>query len=635
MYSYYSRLLLCSFLLISGCRGSLRLEESDHPLVLNSQLLTGPSPSVRGPYNFKTLTYGHGDDKNRSEYGEAVAFRTETVDASKLVDLGDQADSRNDYWGFDPAIFPLNGRVWYPEGVGPFPLVLVVHGNHDMKDFSDPGYDYLGELLASRGYIMASIDMNFVNGGIRTENDARGWLLLKHLQVWDEINQDPENEFFNSVDMENIALIGHSRGGEAVGHAAAFNKLSHYPDDANLTFDFGFNIRAIVAIAPVGGQYLPTGRFVPVENVNYMVFHGSHDGDVTAFQGLRLYHRLKFTDGNDYFKTAIYVYRANHGQWNSSWGSHDNGPRSDRILDLRGLLDPEEQKEFAKIYISSFLEYSLKKNEQFLPLFRDHRVAGGWLPKTMYITRFQEQSFKPLATFEEDIDVTTGTATGVHLKGKGLAVWKEQIMPLRSRNRPSTSSSQVNQSVRLGWDKQGSEPDALGSPASFSLSLPDTLGNSWNLKGEAHLQMALTPTLDDSKSEDQGSASSSESIAKGGDMNEEEAPLDVTVEITDVLGRSANLTLSDYGAIRPPLQMDILRRRDIEKQTYEQNYEFVLQTFSIPLSDFIKENPELDLRKLSTIRLIFDVSMKGSVLVDDIGIAFLDEAFTAENSKDD
>ena len=70
-----------------------------------------------------------------------------------------------------------------------------------MKDFSDPGYDYLGELLASRGYIMASIDMNFVNGGIRTENDARGWLLLKHLQVWDEINQDPDNVFFNSVDM--------------------------------------------------------------------------------------------------------------------------------------------------------------------------------------------------------------------------------------------------------------------------------------------------------------------------------------------------------------------------------------------------------------------------------------------------
>jgi len=633
MYSYYSRFLFCSFLLISACRGSLRLEESDHQIVLSSQLLAGPSPSTRGPYNFKTLTYGHGDDKNRSEYGKTVAFRTKTVDASKLVDLGDQADSRNEYWGFDPTIFPLNGRVWYPEGVGPFPLVLVVHGNHDPKDFSDPGYDYLGELLASRGYIMASIDMNFVNGGIRQENDARGWLLLKHLQAWNEINQDPENIFFHSIDMDNIALIGHSRGGEAVGHAAAFNKLSHYPDDANLTFDFGFNIRAIVAIAPVGGQYLPTGRFVPVENVNYMVFHGSHDGDVTAFQGLRLYHRLRFTDGNDYFKTAIYVYRANHGQWNSSWGSHDSGPRSDRILDLRGLLDPEEQKEFAKIYISSFLEYSLKKNEQFLPLFRDHRVAGGWLPKTMYITRFQEQSFKPLATFEEDIDVTTGTAVGVHLKGNGLAVWKEQIMPLRSRNRATTSASQVNQSVWLGWDNEDSEPDASENPASFSISLPDTLGNSWALTGDAHLQMALTPTLDEAKSKAGDSDNSGGSQATGRAMGKEEDPLDVTVEIRDALGRSATLILSDYGVIRPPLQMDILRRRDIEKRDYEQNYEFVLQTFSIPLSDFIEQNSELEIRRLSAIRLVFDATIKGSVIVDDIGISFLDEAFTTESMK--
>ncbi|SVB44944.1 uncharacterized protein METZ01_LOCUS197798, partial [marine metagenome] len=186
MDSYHLKFLLCLLLLASACRSGLRLEESDHLAVLGSQSLTGPSPSTTGPYKIKTLTYGHGNDKNRSEYRDAVAFRTPTVDASKLIDLGDEEDSRNDYWGFDPTVFPLNGRVWYPEGSGPFPLVLIVHGNHDPKDFSDPGYDYLGELLASRGYIMASVDMNFVNGGIRQENDARGWLLLKHLQVWDK-----------------------------------------------------------------------------------------------------------------------------------------------------------------------------------------------------------------------------------------------------------------------------------------------------------------------------------------------------------------------------------------------------------------------------------------------------------------
>src|SRR5690606_30096297 len=129
-----------------------------------------------------------------------------------------------------------------------------------MKDFSDPGYDYLGNLLASRGFILASIDENFLNGAIRNENDARGWMLLKHLELWRELNDSAGGPFYRKVDMDRIALIGHSRGGEAVGHAAAFNRLAHYPDDATVTFDFGFGIRSLIAIAPVDGQYKPADR---------------------------------------------------------------------------------------------------------------------------------------------------------------------------------------------------------------------------------------------------------------------------------------------------------------------------------------------------------------------------------------
>jgi hypothetical protein len=52
-----------------------------------------------------------------------------------------------------------------------------------MKDFSDPGYAYLGELFASRGFIAVSVDENFLNGDIRSENDARAYVLLEHLKV--------------------------------------------------------------------------------------------------------------------------------------------------------------------------------------------------------------------------------------------------------------------------------------------------------------------------------------------------------------------------------------------------------------------------------------------------------------------
>ena len=65
-----------------------------------------------------------------------------------------------------------------------------------------------------------------------------------------------------------------------------------------------------------------------MDNVSYLTFHGSHDGDVTSFHGLRIYDRLRFTDDDFHFKAAVYVYRANHGQWNTVWGNTDNGPRS-------------------------------------------------------------------------------------------------------------------------------------------------------------------------------------------------------------------------------------------------------------------------------------------------------------------
>ena len=197
---------------LGACHSAALLTPSDADEVLVHQLLDAPNPAIPGTFAVQRLYYGSGTDTRRPEYRDSVAFTTSSVDASKLIDLGSQAKQRNAYWGFKPDAFPLNARVWYPEGAGPFPLVLIVHGNHNPRDFSDPGYGYLGDLLASRGFILASIDMNFVNGGIRQENDARGWLLLKHLEAWKQFNETQDNPFFGKADLGKIALIGHSRG---------------------------------------------------------------------------------------------------------------------------------------------------------------------------------------------------------------------------------------------------------------------------------------------------------------------------------------------------------------------------------------------------------------------------------------
>ncbi|MGW8265453.1 MAG: alpha/beta hydrolase family protein, partial [Longimicrobiales bacterium] len=613
--------------------------------------LDAPSPLDRGPLEVRSLYYGSGTDKNRAEYRDSVSFVTGRVDASKLVSLGSSADSRNKYWGFKPDSFPLNARVWYPDGPGPYPLILVAHGNHDMKDFSDPGYEYLGRHLASRGFILASLDMNFINGGIRGENDARGWLFLKHLEVWRDFNEDPENPFRGMVDMGNIGIIGHSRGGEAVGHAAAFNRLTHYPDDATLTWDFDFDINAVVAIAPVDGQYRPTSRLVPLEDINYLVFHGTHDGDVSSYAGLRTWKRISFSLEEPHFKASVYVHRANHGQWNTVWGAHDRGPRSGRTLDLRGLLDGEEQRQFALVYVTAFLEANLKGRKEYLPLFRDHRVIGGWLPKTMYITQFQESSFRPLASFEEDIDVTTGSSRGVEIRGDSLATWKENVLPFRYRTTQSTASTQENQAVWIGWNNRiaGEDTTRLGPPATYTLSLPDGLPRAWQLDRASTLDFMLTaldetpaPRKDPGAEEgEKGERGEGEGRKSGGwrmpnpfsflssgkkkEEDEVKPPLRLSVRVQDEEGNAGKVLLNRYGPVRRPIEIRISRRDD---QQYLGNQEMVLQSYSIPLGDFLRASGgRVDLSRLVEVQFLFDESTSGSIILDEVGFSKMDPAF--------
>jgi dienelactone hydrolase len=633
------RLALATVLTATSCYPALKLAPNDADVVLAHHTIQAPDPSLPGSLPVHHLYYGSGIDRNRPVYRDSVTMRTDSVDASKLVDLGQSGKSRNKYWGFTPKGMPLNGRVWYPEGEGPFPLVLVAHGNHDMTDYSDPGYGYLGELLASRGYILVSLDMNFINGGIRNENDGRGWFFLKHLEQWKKWNESEGNPFTGKVDMENIAIIGHSRGGEAVGQAANFNRLSRYPDDANVKFDFNFNIKSIVAIAPVDGQYRPGDRLAPVENVNYLVFHGTHDGDVSAFMGIRQYQRVQFTDGEPHFKAAVLVYRANHGQWNTVWNNHDNGPRSGRILDLRTLMPREDQRQFAKVYISAFLDATLRDDQRYLPLFRDHRVAGDWLPKTMYITRFEESSFKALADYEEDTDVTTGAIPGVRLEGDSLATWKESLLQLRTTNSPSEGTSQYNYATTLGWNNRiaGDDTTRMGPPARYTINLPFGLSREWGLDADASVQFLMMPTdampgprrSPDPPAKDSTSKASSAKKPRPPkpDPDAEKPPVDLSVELTDALGHAARVQLSRYAAIRRPLEAWILRRRDQDRQRFGAHAELVLQTFSIPLGDFKQQNAALDFGQLTSLSLVFDRATAGTIVLDEIGFATMNPAF--------
>ncbi len=633
----------------SACiRQPMKLTKDDSPVVLAQQAITAANPGLDGTLAVRTLVYGSGTDKHRSAFRDSVTLRTRTVDGSALVSAPPEiAKVRNKYWGFDFKKLPINGRVWYPQGDGPFPLVLVVHGNHNMKDFSDPGYGYLGQMLASRGFILVSVDENFINGNLRGENDGRGWLLLEHLKRWRTWNDSLGSPFYRKVDMGNIALMGHSRGGEAVAVAGAFNRLSHYPDDATIKFDYNFDIKSLVAIAPVDGQYQPAGKPTPVANVNYLVFHGSHDGDVSAFSGLRQFQRVQFTDGKPWFKSAVYMYRANHGQWNTVWGNKDNGPRSGRFLALDALVSPEDQRQFSKVYIGGFLEATLKGKKDYLPMFRDHRAIGQWLPKTMYITRFSENGYKALAGFDEDVDVTTGSLGGVTISADSVSGWKEAPIPIRSRN-----SDLGTNAVWLGWNNKpaGKDTTKPRSPASYSVTITDSLRSAWNVGEGSSVVLSLAPTTatpgprkvapDTTKKADSSGAKGKPAAKPAGGQKKPDPkkappdtmPVDLTVELVDASGGTARVALSQFGKPRKPLEITVYRRKGRDKTQFPATHEMVLQTYVMPFREFTRSPNGFDASRVKAVRLVFDRTPVGQVVVDDIGFSAIDPAYLVQRN---
>ena len=635
------QLVLVATLLV-GCSQSYKLTKDDSPVVLNQQAIEAPNPGLPGPLQVKTLFYGSGKDKRRAEYRDSVKIKTKAVDGSPFIRFeGNAASERKKRWGIEIKQLPINGRVWYPDGPGPYPLVLIVHGNHNPYDYSDPGYGYLGQLLASRGFILVSVDENFING-LSNENDGRAWMLLEHFKAWKAFSDSSSNPFYRKVDWNNLAVMGHSRGGEAVGHAVTFNRLERYPDDANVKLGYNFNIKAAVAIAPVDGQYRPAGRFHPFTDVSYLVIHGSHDGDVSSFHGERIYERLRYADTTKgAFKAAIYMYRANHGQWNSVWQNMDNGKTSARRLALGALVPMEDQLQFGRVVISAFLEATLKGRKEYLPFFVDHRTGGHWLPKTMYVTRFQDSHFVPLATFEDDVDVRTGVP-GVTIAGDSLSTWNENVMPFRgAAPQGQQGDLQNNSAVWLGWNNKvaGDDTTRRGKPARYSLTLSDSIQSSLHINESSALIFSLAPTgaIPGKRAAPKDTTKKDSTAAKKAPKPpkppkpppppKDTAAVDFTLEVEDADGNVARVPISQYGAVRRPLAINVLRRERFERTNFRTRFEIVPQSYVIPLADLRRLSSRFTPARLRAVRFVFDRVDGGTIIVDGIGVSNIDPAF--------
>ena len=322
-----------------------------------------PDPTARGPYEVGTSTYS----------------APSIVLGSPGMVVGVRAALSY------PAIHGGEGAPVAP--VGAFPVAILIHGNHaiyrqangltvpcDETFVAEPphlktleevqqsypgaeriashlGYGYLADNLASRGYVVASIDASDANcinvdGGFVAE---RARLVAEHarLLVSDE---PPAAELKGRLDSGRIVYIGHSRGGEAVLEAGRGGSA------------LGASLRGVLAVAP--SNFLFDSKARSFDSPVLVVLPAA-DGDVSLNGGMRYYDVAAPAAGAgaSWFKTQQYVHGANHNFFNAEWNEPrtrcgttaedgDNGEGTGRLT--RG-----QQERYLVALVRTFLDAAL------------------------------------------------------------------------------------------------------------------------------------------------------------------------------------------------------------------------------------------------------------------------------------
>jgi hypothetical protein len=273
--------------------------------------LVVPDPAVAGPYAVDVAEYDGGP--------------TVLVDPKGIAYPGE-----------------IHGVAHYPTtGVGPFPLIVFLHGNHSTCEYggaelvgypcpstpvSGPvlnyrGYDYLGQNLASHGYVTVSIDANAVNtynvAGDKGANE-RAQLIARTLDLFAAFNEgtaiDIEGDIGSALehrlDLTRIGMMGHSRGGEGVSLFITYNETR--------TDGPTYLVKAVLALA--GTDYnLPR-----TSGVHFGTLLPLCDGDVYDLQAGFAYDRHRFDpQAANFERVQFTVAGTNHNFYNTTWVGDD------------------------------------------------------------------------------------------------------------------------------------------------------------------------------------------------------------------------------------------------------------------------------------------------------------------------
>ena len=573
-------------------------------LLLCSGAITGASVWFLAADGFKDIYVSEYREWNRTageipgfeEYGEPGIYTVETLEYSpweegelktEPVDLTDfvmegeawHEAYRKLFQTYSLEAAPVAGKVWYPAETKNCPVIFMVHGNHSITEESYLGYAYLGEYLASHGYVFVSVDENVLNER-SGENDGRAVLLLENIGALQKFNGEAENPLYQKMDYDNIALAGHSRGGEMIADAFLFNGCETYPSNGMFSFDYHFSIKALLAVAPSVNQYRPADHEVELSDVNYLVVQGANDQDISVFMGNQQYENITFSGSGDYLKASLYIAGANHGQFNSLWGKYDMEPPFSWWLNTGNLLPEEEQQYLLKIFARVFFDKTLKGETAYEDLLTAASDYEKYLPETLYVQQYEQSSFSLMADFEEDAVLTTAS-DGASLFAEHMSMWTEE----KITDSKDGGGERENHALRLKWKNTDRAVYEITPEQPLSLEGTELRFDVCNL---AVMEKTDIPTV----------------------------PLDFTVALTDEAGNRISGRVGAYKTLYPAFPVTLSKIQHLLGNS-EEKYQF--QTISIPVEE-LEGAKDFHFKKVRSLSLVFDLSSDGELWLDNTGI---------------
>ncbi|MBM4112808.1 MAG: hypothetical protein FJ253_05445, partial [Phycisphaerae bacterium] len=358
-------------------------------------------------------------------------------------------------------------RLYYPSDIAsmtPRPLVVISHGNGHQYTW----YDYLGNHLASWGYIVMSHQNNTAAG-----IEAASTTTLQHTAAIINLQATIAGGAINGkIDDTKIIWIGHSRGGEGV--VRAYDRLfdgTYTPPSSAYTKD---DIALLISIAPT--DFLGKGGSTTGSDPHakpYFLIYGAADGDVcgcpdnNVADSFNLYERAV----GDHWST--YIHGADHNDFNCCGVNDFNGPAGT-------ALGSTEVQKIAKVHmlaaIKSVIDESVGAKELRWRRYASLRPLG---VLASAIVRTDEARLATGVTAVLD-DFQTQTSTLISSSGGGVAFTVSSLSEGLSNDNNTSftwlTSDAFNGQVRVGvGDTQRSAVFTWTAPGSIEWSVPAAL----------------------------------------------------------------------------------------------------------------------------------------------------------------